>query len=159
MISRNADSKQRMWAENTRATLKNIPEYRLISEMNHIDSNTEPIYSFDYKYNGKNAVSDDRKYYIHNRGGKYLSYSDGKYYLSEKKKTAFVITDNKDGTFSFAPENSDRKMSVKGTDSFQINLSYFDGYCYSISKANDPSSVMKAAGNKVSFTVNKSMKI
>ena len=152
VISRNADNKQRMWAENTRAALKDIPEYRLISKMNHIDSYTESIYSFNYKYNGKNAVPDDRRYYIHNRDGKYLSYSNGKYCMTERKMTAFVITDNKDGTFSISPENTDKRMSVKGTDSFLINLSYFDGYCYSVSKVDDLSSMMRAKDSNVTFS-------
>ena len=152
VISPAVDNQKRIWAENTRAKLQCTPEYRLISKMNCVDNNTEIIYSFDYNYNGKNAVADDTSYYIRSKNGKYLSYSDGKYYLTDNKKTAFCITDNTDGTFSISPEGSDRRMSINGNKSFLINVSYYDNYCYSVARADDPLSVMRAKESTVTFS-------
>ncbi len=140
-------------SENYRATMVNMPSYKHISTLYSIDSESKPIYSFNYSYSGGTFISSKGEYYIQNKNGKYLTYADGKYTLSDNSKTAFIIKRNDDNTFSFSPENApDRKISVKGTNKFLINLSYFDGYCYSICKSNDHSSYMRAKGDRVAFT-------
>ncbi|MBO6307871.1 MAG: hypothetical protein J6N70_03330 [Oribacterium sp.] len=150
--SRNANSNQRIAAENTRTNPVNIPEYRSVSKLNHIDSDTEAVYSFDYSFTGKSGFTDGSKVYLRNRNGKYLSYTDGKYSMTKTATNSFVLTDNDDGTFSISPEeNTEKKMSVNGTKSFFINLSYNDGYTYSISKSDDPSSYMRAKDKAVTF--------
>ena len=140
-------------AENQASLMEQKPTYKYISTLYHADSNSKILYSFDYSYNGTSFIKNGGEYYIQNKNGKYLTYTDGKYTLSDNSKTAFIIKRNDDNTFSFSPENApDKKISVKGTNKFLINLSYFDGYCYSICKSNDHSSYMRAKGDRVAFT-------
>lgn len=140
-------------AENQVSLMGQKPTYKYISTLYHADSDSKILYSFDYCYNGLPFIKDEGKYFIQNKNGKYLTYTGGKYTLSDNSKTVFIITRNDDNTFSFSPESDpDKKISVKKTNTFLINLSYFDGYCYSICKSNDNSSYMRAKGDRVAFT-------
>ena len=119
------------------------PDYMQISSYNYISSETDYIMKFNYELKDNNIQTDSyHRYYLKTKSEKYLTYQNGKYFLSdysESENQTFIILPCSDGV-SYTIRPTTRKnaaMSRKGDTSMRFAVSYLDGYYLSIGTENE----------------------
>ena len=136
------------------SALENKPTYEMLSKYYYADGSTPVIYTFDYKYSKKNcAIKSGEKYYIKNTDNMYLTFQNGHYKLTEVPVTKFLFIKDESNYFTISPETkTSTKITVVNNNLFSINLSYYNGYCYSICRYDIPDSMLISKGNDVAFS-------
>lgn len=129
------------------------PGSKQLKKYNFIDKDTEIIHSFEYYPEGERNITDGGVYSISCRGA-YLTYEDGRFFLKETNDTEtgkFIISKDENGLYSIAPKTApDKKIKAGGADGFELKLSYFNRYCYTVCKP-DNGLVMTATDNGIVF--------
>lgn len=142
--------------------INSTPTKEALKKYNEINLNTPAVFSFEITPKETENIADNNEYYIIN-GEKYLTYSNGKFLMSEYKKDddvsqKFFFKKTEKGNYEIVPVcKPTSKLFVGGSTSFSIKLSFYNNYVYSVQKENN-GLFMTSAGNKIVFTSYSSQK-
>lgn len=151
-----ADEEQINLYENILIQPVTTPKYSDISKYNNVSKVYGEIIGFNYKpfeHSLKSGNADG--YYIRCKTGKYLTYKNGKYYMSEysaenaeNQKFTLTLSENGSG-YNICPIlTQDKPMSFNGIKNLSIQLSSFNEYCVTIGSENYK---LTDTGNNVVF--------
>lgn len=142
--------------------IKCSPTKEALNEYNNINLKTPAVFSFKIAPEETENIVDNNEYYIMN-GEKYLTYSNGKFLMSEYKindvlTQKFFLKRNENGDYKIVPIcKPTSNLTVGDSTSFAVKLSFYNDYVYSIKKENNEL-FMTAVGNKIVFTSDSSSK-